>query len=105
MIRTVMFVSSRRDSSFEERESFWLSFGRFVRTHFSRHSSEDNETDYSDSFSSEENETDYSDSFSSTDTMDDLDDIFDGIEGDFDDITIYESGYEADSEDDSETDD
>ena len=85
MIRTVMFVSSRRDSSFEERESFWLNFGRFVRTHFSRHSSEDNETDYSDSFSS-------------TDTMDDLDDIFDGIEGDFDDITIYESGYEADSE-------
>jgi len=89
MIRTVLIVSSnRRVSSFEQREAFWLSFGKIVISHFSGHSSEDN------------NVSDYSDSEISTDTMDDLEDVFDDFEGDFDILTVYEAGYDADSEDD-----
>lgn len=67
-----------------QRESFWISFGKFVKNHLSSHSSKDNE---SDSF---------------TDTIDDLDDIFDEFDGDFDEISIFETGYDADSEDDTD---
>ena len=89
MIRTVLIVSSnRRVSSFEQREFFWLSFGRFVKSHFSGHSSEDY------------NVSDYSDTDTSIDTIDDLEDVFDDFEGDFDILTVYEAGYDADSEDD-----
>ena len=87
MFRAIGFSYTVRADNFQQRESFWLSFGRFVQKHFSSHSSKDNESDYSDS-----------ESF--TDTMDDLEDIFDEFEGDFDEITIFETGYDGDSEDD-----
>ena len=87
MIRAIRFSYTIRAENFRLRESFWLSFGRFVKNHFSSHSSKDNESYYSDS-----------ESF--TDTMDDLEDIFNEFEGDFDEITNFETGYDGDSEDD-----
>lgn len=71
-------------NSFQQRDLFWVSFGRIVKNHFSKYNYEDNDT-YSETL---------------TDTMDDIDDIFDEFDGDFDIITINESGYDADSEDD-----
>ena len=88
MIRTLTFISASKEiSSFQRRDAFWVSFGRFIIKHLSSHSSD-------------EYESVYTDSESYTDTMDDLDDIFDEVEGDFDIQTIYEAGYDADSEDD-----
>ena len=84
MIRAFGYIPYRA-SSFHQRESFWFNFGRVIKNHLSNHSSKDNEVDYSES---------------SSDTMDDLEDIFAEFDGDFDDITIFETGYDADTEDD-----
>ena len=84
MIHTFGFTYSTKVSNFQQRKSFWVSFGKFVKNHLPNHSSKDNE---SDSF---------------TDTIDDLDDIFDEFDGDFDEISIFETGYDADSEDDTD---
>jgi len=83
MIHTLMIASSNKKiNNYEHKNSFWLNFGRFIKNHFSNHSSDD-----------------YTDTESSSDTMFDLDDIFDEFEGDFDEMTIYENGYDGDSED------
>ncbi len=101
MIHTFGLTYSNKDRDFYQRESFWICFGRVDKKLLSSHSSEDNESDYSDleSYNSEDNESDYSDLEIFTDTMDDLEDIFAEIEGDFDEFSIYETGYDADSED------
>lgn len=104
MIHTFGFTYSNKGRDFYQRESFWICFGRVDKKLLSNHSSEDNETDYSDLkfYSSEDNETNYSDSESFTDTMDDLEDIFAEFDGDFDEFTIFEDGYEADTEADTD---
>ena len=75
--------------NFQQKEFFWVSFGRFIKKRFSSSSN------HSSNIS---NDSVYSETL--TDTMDDLDDIFDNFDGDFDETTIHEAGYDADSEDD-----